>query len=412
MVNNDYFLNLAGKVSTIFIGLISSVFSTRYLGVVNKGIYAYVTQLSQIGSIAFDFGICQSYAYNYKSYGQDTKKKYGDICFLLFAVLSVIAAVTAFVSKDTSVTMAALLVPLIVLKNHYSNILLVENMRLRMSLVVFSQVAHAVVCMVLYFCFKSSVLVIVLVNVVIDAFTVFYSVYRLQYMPKIWQVDFDFLKKVLRFGFLPMLSVLLSRINYSVDIFFLKGLCSIEEVAQYSFAATIIDYVWRLPEAFREVLLSKSAKKYDRSAISFSVKLSFSIMFACLIGFAVFGKWLIRVVYGADFLPAYSIVLILILGAFPMALFKLIGAFLITQGKRGAHFATLAVSALVNIAANIYAVPQWGMYGAAWASVISYSVCGIVLTVYFCRLYSFSLRELLMPSKEDIARIKNLIKRK
>ncbi|MBQ2811987.1 MAG: polysaccharide biosynthesis C-terminal domain-containing protein, partial [Clostridia bacterium] len=100
------------------------------------------------------------------------------------------------------------------------------------------------------------------------------------------------------------------------------------------------------------------------------------------------------------------------IGAFPMAMFKLLGIVLISQGKRGAHFVSLAVSAAINVAANIYAIPIWGMYGAAWASVLSYTVCGTVLTAYFCKTYSFGLKELFLPSKSDIAKIKKLIKRK
>lgn len=69
------------------------------------------------------------------------------------------------------------------------------------------------------------------------------------------------------------------------------------------------------------------------------------------------------------------------------------------------------MSAAINVVANIYAIPVWGVYGAAWASVLSYTVCGTVLTVYFCKKYSFTLKELLLPTKEDFAKAKKLIKR-
>lgn len=69
------------------------------------------------------------------------------------------------------------------------------------------------------------------------------------------------------------------------------------------------------------------------------------------------------------------------------------------------------MSAAINVVANIYAIPVWGVYGAAWASVLSYTVCGTVFTVYFCKKYSFTLKELLLPTKEDFAKAKKLIKR-
>lgn len=396
----------------MLIGVVSSAFSTRFLGVVNKGTYAYITQISKISVILCNLGVYQSYSYNYKKYGKETLKKYSDICFLQFLVFAVLAGVVCAVSKNFAIVMAALLIPFNMIKAQYENIVLVENMRLRMFLHVFNQVLLTVCYAVLYFTADSNVMYIVLLTVFVDAFTVVFYLCRLHYIPKIWQVDWALLKQVLKFGFIPMLSLLLTRVNYSVDIFFLEHLGSAQELGQYSFAATIIEYVWMLPDAFKEVLFSKSAKKFDRKNISLAVKISLGSMLCCLVGFAVLGKFLITLVYGSEFLPSYGIVLILIIGALPMAMFKLLGIVLVSQGKRGMHFTALAVSAVVNIIANFYAVPLYGMYGAAWASVISYTICGLFLTVYFCRLYSFSLTELMLPTKADIAGLKKIVSRK
>ena len=412
IINNDYMLNTLSKVLTMLIGIVASVFSTRYLGVENKGIYMYILQASKIGIIICNFGIYQSYSYNYKKYGKDTLKKYSDIFFLQFLVFGVIACLISAVSGYFTVSMIALLIPFSMIKLQYENIMLVENMRLGMLVHIFTQILLAVCYAVLYFTAESDVLYIVLLVVIVDALTVVFYLYRLRYMPKIWQVDPGFLKRVLKFGFLPMLSLLLTRVNYSMDIFFLEHMGLSQELGQYSFATTIIDYVWMLPIAFKEVLFSKSAKEFDKGNIILPIKISLASTLCCLAGFALLGKPLISLVYGAEFLPSYEVVIILIIGALPMTMYQLLGTFLVSQGKRGAHFVSLAVSAAINIVANIYAIPVWGMYGAAWASVISYTVCGTVLTVYFCKTYSFGLKEMFLPNKNDIAKIKKLIKRK
>lgn len=412
IMNNDYMLNTVSKALTMLIGVVASVFSTRFLGVVNKGIYAYIIQLSKNAVIICTLGVYRSYSYNYKRLGKDTLKKYSDICFLQFFVFALLAAGVCLISKDFCIIMAALIVPFNMLKAQYENIALVENMRLVMFLHVFNQVLLTVCYAVLYFTADSNVLYMVLLAVFIDAFTVVFYLCKLRYMPKIWQVDFRFLWEVLKFGFLPMLSLLLSRVNYSIDIFFLEHMGSSQELGQYSFATTIIDYVWMLPIAFKEVLFSKSAREFDKANIILPIKISIASTLCCLVGFALLGKPLISLAYGAEFLPSYEIVIILIIGALPMTMYQLLGTFLISQGKRGAHFVSLAVSAAINVAANIYAIPIWGMYGAAWASVLSYTVCGTVLTAYFCKTYSFGLKELFLPGKSDIAKIKKLIKRK
>lgn len=411
-VNNDYVLNVISKVSTIMIGFLTSMFSARYLGVINKGVYSYISKIAGIGVIVGNLGLYQSYSFNYKKFGKDTLKKYSDLFFMQFVFYMLIALAVAFFAKEKTIILAALLIPFDVLKRQYENVVLIENMRLRMFLHIFNQVLMTVAYALLFFFAESDVTFIVVLTILVDAFTVAFYLVRLRYLPKIWKADFRFFKSILKFGWLPMFSMLLTTINYSVDIFFLKALGTAEELGQYSFAVTIINYVWMLPDAFKEVLFSKSAKKFDKENIKLSTRISLLSMLCCLIGFSLIGKPFINIVYGAEYVMSYEVVLILIIGAFPMALFKLLGVVLVSQGKRGMHFVSLAVSAVINIVVNIFAIPVWGMYGAAWASVISYSVCGTVLTVYFCKFFKFKITELIIPSLKDIKEMILSFKRK
>lgn len=409
---NDYLLNVISKVSTMFIGFLSSMFSARYLGVVNKGIYNYISKISGIGVIVGNMGLYQSYSFNYKKLGKNTLKKYSDLFFLQFLIYLAISVAAVFFIKNRNIVLAALLIPFDVLKRQYENVVLIENMRLRMFLHVFNQILLTVSYAALFFFADSNVVYIIVLTIFVDAFTVGFYLVKLRYLPKIWQADFRFLKEIIGFGFIPMISLLLTTINYSIDVFFLKGLGTPEELGYYSFAVTIIHYVWMLPDAFKEVLFSKSAKKFDKENIKLSTQISLLSMVCCLVGFTVFGKFLTRLVYGAEYLPSYGVVLVLIIGAFPMALFKLLGVVLVSQGKRGIHLITLAISAAINIVLNILTIPQWGMYGAAWASVASYTVCGTVLTVYFCKLFDFRITELLIPSPKTVKSILSKLRKK
>ena len=407
--NNDYVLNTVVKVVNLFIGFITSMFSTRYLGVVNKGIYSYISHLASTSAIVCNMGIYQSYSFNYKKYGKQMLKKYSDICFLQFFIYSVITVVIAVYVNDYKIKLAALLIPFSVLKHQYENIMLIENIRLRMFLHVFDKVMLTVAYALLFFTAESNVAYIVFLTMFVDIFTVVFYLIKLGCFPKIWQVDIAFLKSVLKFGWLPMISMLLVTLNYSVDIFFLENIGTAEDLGYYSFAANIINYVWMLPDAFKEVLFSKSAKKLDRKNICISMQISLMSIACCFIGFLVIGKQFISLIYGSEFLLAYNIVLILILGAFSMSIFKVLGIVLVSQGKRGVHFTALAISVTINIIANVLAIPKLGMYGAAWSSVLSYTVCAWVLIPYFCKTFGFSLKELFIPSKDSIIKIKQSV---
>lgn len=410
-LNNDYVLNTVVKIANLLIGFITSMFCTRYLGVINKGAHSYISQIANTASVIGNMGIYHSYSFNYKIHGKETFKKYSDICFLQFLLYFILAIVIAVFSNDYKIRLAVLLIPFSVLKHQYENIVLIENIRLRMFLHVFDKVLLTVAYALLFFTAESNVTYIVSLTIFVDVFTVAFYLIKLGYFPKIWQVDFAFFKGVLKFGWLPMLSLLLINLNYSIDIFFLEHIGTAEDLGYYSFAANIINYVWMLPDAFKEVLFSKSARKLDRKNIGISVQISLMSIACCMIGFFVIGKPFISLLYGADFLPSYNIVLILIFGAFSMSIFKLIGTVLVSQGKRAMHFTALAISVTINIFSNILTIPKWGMYGAAWSSVLSYTACAWIVIPYFCKTFGFAIKDLFVLSKDNIVSIKGLVKR-
>ena len=88
-----------------------------------------------------------------------------------------------------------------------------------------------------------------------------------------------------------------------------------------------------------------------------------------------------------------------------MSLYKLLGVVLVSQGKRMVHFISLAVSAIVNIILNALLIPQIGMYGAGIASVCSYTICGMILLIYFCKLYSIKAHRLIFLTRENVRAI-------
>ena len=407
--NNEYSLSIISKVLTAIIGIVSSAFSTRYLGIQYKGDYAYISHVASIIVLILNMGIYQSYSYNYKAIGKGILKKYTDICFLQFVIFVLIMAVLLAIIKDPLICLILLLVPFNVLKMQYMNIGLIENIRLSLWLNVFNGILTAICYMALFFWASPNVLYVVLLTIAVDIITILICCIKLGEAPKIWEIDVPFFKSVLRFGFIPMLSALLATINYSIDIIFLKQMGLPEELSLYSLAASIVNYVWLIPDAFKSVLFSKSAKSFDVEGIEFSSQISISFIALCFISFAVAGTPVLRIVYGADFVGAYGPTLLLIAGAFSMSIYKIIGIVLVSQGKRIAHFISLAISSIVNVVLNCILIPRYGMYGAGIASVCSYTVCGAVLLIHFCRLYSIPARRLVFPSKKTITRLKALV---
>ena len=66
LMKNDYALNIFNKIYTVLIGLFSTAFMTRYLGLSLKGDYAYIIQVSGIIVLILNLGIPETYSYFYK----------------------------------------------------------------------------------------------------------------------------------------------------------------------------------------------------------------------------------------------------------------------------------------------------------------------------------------------------------
>ena len=409
IIDNDYTLSVLSKVISALIGIVSSAFSTRYLGVQYKGDYAYISHVANIIVLILNIGIYQSYSYNYKRYGKQILKKYTDICYFQFSLLLLISIVLVIVVKDLTICLIIVLVPFNILKMQYSNIGLIENIRLSLLLTVLNALLSALCYIALFFWVHPSIIYVVALTVVVDIITILVFSIKLGAMPKIWEIDFLFLKEVLRFGIIPMISALLATINYSIDIIFLKKIGSPVELSYYALAATIINYVWMIPDAFKSVLFSKTAKEFDVDSIKFCSQISMISIALCLVGFVLLGRQLLALFYGIDFVNSYGVTILLIIGAFAMSIFKIIGIVLVSQGKRIAHFVSLAISSLVNVILNYILIPRYGMYGAGIASVCSYTVCGTVLLLYFCKVYSIPVSHLVFPSGKTINRLKALL---
>ena len=127
--------------------------------------------------------------------------------------------------------------------------------------------------------------------------------------------------------------------------------------------------------------------------------------FSPFFGILLLGRPVIRILAGAEYLPAYPVTVMLIAGIIPMSYFKIIGTLLLAQGKKGVYLGMLSASVLVNILCNMLTIPLWGKMGAAVASVVSYAVAGFVFLGYYLRTYSIPLNAVFVFSPAEKAKL-------
>lgn len=412
LLNNDYLFNLLNKIYTVLMGLITSIFLTRYLGVIYKGDFAYITQIVLIFTIILNLGIHQSYSFFYRKNISFIFNKYINVFTLHFLIHILISLLLGLLFNDMLYVYVCMMVPFGVFYQQMESTMAVENIRLKIKVHMINVTLRMVVCAYMYFTLESNLLYPVLLTIGINVFTIGVYLYFSRVTPKPFKNDWGLMKDVLAFSWIPMLTALLIQFNYNVDIILLKHIGDPYELGIYSTAVGLIAYFWLIPDAFKEVLLSRVARSYSIKPVLFSIKISLLTIIIIIIVFYFLGEYAINLMYGTEFTGVYEITLLLSVGAISMVFYKVIGTLFLAEGKRWFYFFSLLISVCVNIIANIITIPKYGMYGAVLSTIISYSICGLSFLVYFVKQKQLNFLEVIFILPSDINQLKNLLSKR
>lgn len=413
IIHNDYTLSLFNKVYSILIGVVSSAFYIRYLGIQYKGTYSYINEIATILGLILNFGIYQSYPFYYRKYGNKIYEKYIGIFLRQFIIYSVIFDAIALIFYNRS-TIFLIFIQLsaLVLKTQLDNVILVEKLHLYMWADMAVKTILAIIYFLLWrFAPVSVSYVVYSVALTNIAVSIAYLLGTRVSIKSCWNsYDKNFSIEVFKFGFYPMLSALLMILNYSVDIIFLRFMGENRQLSLYSVAAVIINYVWVIPNAFKEVLTARVAREDSDERVAASCRISLYITAIILVGFALLGKIAIKIVFGNDFIDCYGVTLVLFIGAFSMIFFKMLGVVFVAEGRQKEYFIILLISVIANVIANYILIPIWGMYGAAIASIASYTVCGFTFLRRYCKWKNTNIGHYIF-ARNDLNLVKGLVRR-
>lgn len=410
ILKNDYSFNLINKIYTILIGLISSAFITRYLGIAYKGDYAYITQIALVAVIILNVGMNQSYSFFYKSNQGNVLRRFINIYALQFILNILIVIFLTFYLENKLYLFALILIPFNLALQEIESIMAVENIRLKIKLHMLNVTIKMLSFYLLYVFVDTNLFAPIIALILINSLTVIIYLINLNFRIQPQKIDLKFFYNVINYSWVPMVTSLLVMLNYSVDIFILKYLGTSIELGLYSVAVGIVNYFWLIPDAFKEVLVSKIARNYKTNSTLLALKVSVTSVLLIISAFAIFGNFAITLLYGSEFSDAYLVTLILSIGAISMVYFKMIGVVLLAEGKRWIFFFVLLLSVLANIFFNILTIPVFGMYGAALSSILSYSLSGVGFVIYFSKDKSVQIKNILLFNTSEIMVIRKLIK--
>lgn len=406
-------LSMLSKIFSVLVGFLFTIFQSRYLGPEIKGQVATVNSIVSITSIVFGFGIYHAYPYYKRNSNKDLLPIFLKISLVLLAVYGTIAALAIIIVPLSPKNLSAvLLTPLLAYDGIVSYITLIEVPNRRSITDMAVNFLELVVLILLWIFAPPTFIIGVIIMTLKDVakvllFTVWWRKRIFEPSDSIWK----WLPKLVKFGFFPMLSLLMTTLNYRVDILMLNGKVSDAAIGIYSVGVLLAERIWMIPDAMKGVMVSKISKGKDATETAYVIRICNTVCLIIVFGITILGKPFIDFAFGESYNGAYQVTIILLIGVFSMIYYKLIAAYNIAMGRQLISFVLLCIGVTFNVIANLILIPIMGIYGAGIASVLSYTVCSLLFIIYFCRETKISFTKMLFISKTDFNNLKVILHR-
>ena len=405
---------MIAKVYGVVVGFLFTVFQSRYLGATIKGQVATVNSIVGITSIVFGLGVFHAYPYYKKNSREDVMPIFMKVAVLMLSCYCGIAAATIW-RMDLSIQYIGVLIltPLMVYDGIVSYITQIEtpNKLSATDLVIFT--AELLMMILLWLFAKPSLIIGIAIIAAKDVakaivFTFWWRkrIFVRSESLRIW------LPRLIKFGFFPMLSLLMSTLNYRIDVLMLNGRVANAQIGIYSVGVLLAERIWMVPDAMKGVMVSNLTKGKDAREVSYVIRICNTLCFFIVLGIVVLGKPFLDFAFGAEYKGSYQVTLILLFGVFSMIYYRTIASYNIAMGKQTISFVLLSIGVISNVIANLLFIPWLGIYGAGIASVISYAVCSLLFIIYFCSSTGISFRNMLFINAEDSQKLKMFLKKR
>lgn len=199
-----------------------------------------------------------------------------------------------------------------------------------------------------------------------------------------WRADAALLRRMITYGLKFHISVLAGAIIFRADLLIVNHFRGAAEAGVYSVATQFGMLLMLLPSVIATLLFPRVTAEQDaHGETTWQVtKHTALIMLVCCLA-AVPVSFLLPLVYGPAFSEATTLLLILLPGVYLIGLESVLVQHFSALGLPRTIPIYWIVTLVVNLVLVFALVPQFGAYGAAIASTVSYALIFALVTFYF-----------------------------
>jgi O-antigen/teichoic acid export membrane protein len=231
-------------------------------------------------------------------------------------------------------------------------------------------------------------MVVVLISGALQLGVGFYLLWGKLYRTIRWQYsDWSTYKALWPFAKWILFANALQFLNYKADVWLIRWYHSQAELGIYTLAVSLIQLVWLLPNVIHTMVYSIVAAEknpdiqFDR-VHKLQKQMIYYAIAACAFG-STLSFWIIPLWYGEGFREASYLLIILSGGIIPIAGALPISAYFAGKGLMKRNLMGSLIGMVLTLMFGFILIPDFGIVGAAWTSVISYTSTAIFYYYHF-----------------------------
>jgi len=406
------------KILRMIVGLFIGIWVARYLGPEQFGLFSYAQSFVGMFAIIATLGLNSIIVRELVKKERDINVLIGTafwmMLFAAFFVIILLAIAVGFTSNDSYTNILIFIIASTTIFQSFNVIDFYFQSKVLSKYIVYANVISL---------FVSSVLKIVLILneadlvyfalvVLFDSlvlalgFVYFYKKHSIEV--KKWKYDRAVALFLLKSSAPLIMAGVINSIYMKVDQVMIKEILNVTEVGYYSVAVRLSEVWFSIGVIICNSLFPAIINAKKVSEDFYYKRVQHLFFFLVLIAYFLsiftyfFSDLIIDTLYGKEFMPAASVLSIHIFSAIFVYLGVSSGRWLINEDKTMLNFYRNLLGMIVNIGLNFIFIKQYGIIGAAYASLLAY-----IFAFYIYDLFFSSTRKIFLLKTKSLLLIRN-----
>lgn len=213
--------------------------------------------------------------------------------------------------------------------------------------------------------------------------------------------------ETLGFGLRAHVGFVMNVGNNRMDQWIVGAAVGTRELGLYSVAVSVAEVLYYLPQTLVWVQRPSLVRATQSDAALQAARVTRLVLlatFPAAVALIAVAPFALPALFGSEFAAAVDDLQILTFGVFGIILMRLPGNALAARGRPGVQSLGIGIAFVLTVVLDLLLIPPLGGVGAATASLVAYSVGGVMMAAVFVRLLGVPARTLI-PRGSDVGEI-------